>query len=745
MSCVVLDGIECVPRKVVGGYLLGKKYISFLILFISFPLFAQWPVVRSQSDWHSGAGLTDTTDQWGYRYFVGGGVNDATVPLMLLADPTSYDYTAWTPHVIDNSDEIGTFNWCVRPADIDGDGIIDIVANLEDTEAAMARVVWYRGPASGWTYTRSDIYTYTPISIVAGSFPADIDNDGDVDVVAADHSSLYWFENDGTGGGWTQHIIYSTTLDEYYAYYYDVADADGDGFLDVMVTEIEISYGVFSTNVYVYCTIYWNNGTAPDYFDSSVPGGYSLLHHFNYSVDALTGLADSTGNVWRAVFFDADPTDGLLDVSYEKSASYYDAFGLVYAAWDSVIVKTQSTPHNFVWQFGDGIDAYATNMGHDGLWNNDFDGDGDEDLVVAVADNDCASLFGCDNDGYFFLIQSDPGDVFSYHLIVYDPYSSYGDGAIMFDMDGDGMTDIVGTCDSLGYYRRTGTGYTDFVLYPIDNIPGTGYETHYASHWVYPYNMDRGICSGDADIDLIVVFDNQTEEGIIIYENQMFTYVTSGSLYSAILGIPLPADTCVACSVYWEGCEIPEYTIEVAGRVGESVSDCQSAGWGAISSDPYHDVPHGWRAGEIHTPVDTVWVQYFIRFTRSGGTVDLSPLIDSVWVKVFPIPCECEDIQAQWICPLPCFSFTSCSTQVMQVILWTDSTTIDTSQVYLTVNDGMSSYPLYEPTAYLSFTCLTPSCDSVFAEVSGIPWADASTITITLDSAYTSDGCLTIW
>ncbi len=704
-----------------------KRFLPLIVLLLFVcAVFGQWSVARSQDDWHSGAGLSDTTNQWLDRYASGSGINDAVTPLMLLADPSSYSYTNWVPHTIDNSPEIGTFNWCVRPADINGDGIVDIVANLSDTVSTTARIVWYEGPTTGWIYTRHDIHTYSAVTNVAGAYPADIDNDGAIDVVAGDNLGLYWFENDGTGGGWTQHTIYTTTESEYQGWYYDVGDADGDGWKDVLVTETE---GNALLGYYTYTTLYWNSGTGPDYFD----GTYTLLGSF--------GLGE--GQFWRAIFFDPDPTDGFLDVAYEKIS--YDILGLGFDQ-DSLIVKVQNPARTFTYVYSHVIDAASTSMGHDGLWGNDFDGDGDQDLVVAVADNNCATGGGCVTNGYFFLVQSDPGDVFSYHPIVDDVNSSYGDGAIMFDMDNDGMADIVGVCDSVGYYRRTGPLSTDFTLFPIDNIPGTDYTTHFASHWVYPYNMDRGICSGDADIDLLITFDNGVGDNELrIYENRMFSYVISGSLYSAILGIPLPTDTCVVCSLYWEGCRIPEYTVNVSGRIGSSLTDCQSASWSAPSSSPFHETSSGIELSSIHTPIDTLWVQYNILINRTGGTIDLSPLIDSVWVKIFPIPCECEDIQALWTCPTPCFSFSSCSTQVMQMLMWTDSTTIDTSRVYFTVNDGLSVYPLSEPSDSLHFVCLTPSCDSVFVEIWNIPWTDGTAVTISLDSAYTDDGCLTTW
>jgi len=698
---------------------MRKFSVLLLFGFIGFA-FAQWPVTRGQSDWHSGAGLIDTVDSWGFRYFSGGGINDATAPLMLLADPASYIYTAWIQHTIDNSAEIGTFNWCVRPALIDGDEIPDIVANLNDAgDAGTAYIVWYEGPPTGWAYTRHTIHTYSTTDLVGGAYPADIDNDGDIDVVAGTNTGLYWFENNGSGGGWAQHTIYPTVYDVYRAWYYDVGDADGDGWLDVMVTEVEED-GVLFIDYYTYCTIYWNNGAAPDYFDWSgpAPGGNTLV----------SSWGANEGQFWRAVFFDPDPADGFLDVAYERVA--YDAFG----DWDedSLIVKVQNPARTFTAVFHNRIDCAPDFLGnptggHDGLWNNDFDGDSEEDLVVAAYRP---------ANGFFYIVESDPGDIFTYHEIIIDPNASYMDGAIMFDMDNDGMQDVVGDFDSIAYFRRTGPGYTDFTLFEIDDLTGW-------SHWVYPYNLDRGECSGDADIDAIVTHD----DAVLIFENQMFSFETAGSLYSAILAIPLPNDTCVRCSIYWEGCQIPEYGMNISGRFGSSLADCQAAIWSAPAPDPFHVAPHGWLVGSIHTPIDTVWVQYWIDMSRVGAAIDLSPLVDSVWVSIIQIPCDCEEIEAEWICPVPCSSYVTCIDQVMQIILWTDSTTIDLDRIYFTVNDGVTPpYTVAGSSPNVSSMCLDPpDCDSVFVEIFGYIWSDGATVTISVDSGYTTDGCFTVF
>src|SRR5699024_3325379 len=124
----------------------------------------------------------------------------------------------------------------VVSADIDGDGDQDVVV----TTAAANKIVWYENTDGLGSFAQHmiDADTYGEKSL----YVADLDNDGDMDVVAAsdDGNNLVWYENtDGLGNFGQQQIISHNTNGEnpyfpktlVYA-----ADIDNDGDLDVVAS-----------------------------------------------------------------------------------------------------------------------------------------------------------------------------------------------------------------------------------------------------------------------------------------------------------------------------------------------------------------------------------------------------------------------------------------------------------------------------------------------------------------------------
>jgi len=657
-----------------------------ICLFLSGFVWAQYPIVRCQSDWHAGDGVAIAVDDWDAEYLFSSGMNYGSLPLVLLSDSAHTVYDNWVRMTVDTGTMIGTHNSCAYPADFNCDNIQDIIANVSDSTWDSGYVVWYEG-LGGCTYDWHILHTYERhtanwIAEYAASFPTDLDCDGHIDVVAHTPQGLYRFMNDSCATGWTQYSIFTPPgSEEYYASYIDIADADGNGFPDILIGE-----GMYREKI----VIYW---TFPTMW------GISFAREV---IDSATYL-----DIWRLQFLEVDSAEHLGVVFNNNT-------------WPDRIttILRQEPPYTYPHTFSE-VFSTAIIEHIDGLWASDYENDGDEDVI-----------FARNQAGNFYILENDGGSFTQRQIITVT--GIYGDGAMMSDIDGDGMKDILGTHTRVGFFRRLDMG-DNFWLYDIDGIPSS------SSHWIYPFNCDGEHCSGDMDIDLLLIYDDI----IAIYRNEMFQYEPIGSLLSSALAIPLPVDTCVVCSLFWDGCELPEYEVIVYGRCGKTAEQCTTSIFSPFTG-PYY-TSGGIEIDRFERPVDTLWTQYFILFIASPGPYGISPSIDSVWVKIHRIPCSCDSISAIWGCPCPGYSFVSCENQQAQLFLWTDSTAIDTSKIYLRVEDESGEHFLSSPSDSMVITSLSPICDSIMIEIIDFTWIDEDSISLMLDSAYTSDGCRIIW
>lgn len=152
----------------------------------------------------------------------------------------------WKKHLIEqDAPETRT----MRAADFDGDGDPDLLGTVRQARA----VVWYEnsGQSRSIVWKKHDIDDKSLCP--AHGNPADMDGDGDVDVVMAlgfyfmpesdnQHAShqskdnqIVWYENNGTPvkGHWKKHLIQANFDDAFEAI---AGDLDGDGDMDVAAT-----------------------------------------------------------------------------------------------------------------------------------------------------------------------------------------------------------------------------------------------------------------------------------------------------------------------------------------------------------------------------------------------------------------------------------------------------------------------------------------------------------------------------
>ncbi len=175
-----------------------------------------------------------------------------TASLSVPDDPTT---AAWPLTVLSAT----TNQEAVPTGDLDGDGDVDVHLGTS----------WLRQEADGSFTVQSGVALSgggVPDRVVLG----DLDRDGDLDVVIGVEfgQALVWGENDGDGGGWTEHPIAA----EFDYFSVGVADLDGDGDLDV-VGGAHMGSGEVS--------LYENDGTGLGWTQHTIDSGDSaqIDHH----------------------------------------------------------------------------------------------------------------------------------------------------------------------------------------------------------------------------------------------------------------------------------------------------------------------------------------------------------------------------------------------------------------------------------------------------------------------------------
>jgi hypothetical protein len=158
---------------------------------------------------------------------------DGDLDLLLGTKWLRNNGTSWSTHTLNSTSGLPDRN---RLADINGDGRLDAVVGFEAI-SAPGKLAWYEqgsSPTSAWK--EHVIGTVVgPMSLDV----ADMDGDGDLDIVVGEHNlsrperaRLLLFENlDGRGGTWVEHVIY--TGDEHHDGA-QLVDIDGDGDLDII-------------------------------------------------------------------------------------------------------------------------------------------------------------------------------------------------------------------------------------------------------------------------------------------------------------------------------------------------------------------------------------------------------------------------------------------------------------------------------------------------------------------------------
>ena len=119
----------------------------------------------------------------------------------------------------------------LEAADLDGDGDLDVLSALEGPDTG-SKVVWYRNEGDG-SFSAARVIS-EDVAGANDAHAADLDGDGDLDVVSASYfdNKIAWYENLGNGDFSEQLVL---TDEAEGATDVHAADLDGDGDLDVLI------------------------------------------------------------------------------------------------------------------------------------------------------------------------------------------------------------------------------------------------------------------------------------------------------------------------------------------------------------------------------------------------------------------------------------------------------------------------------------------------------------------------------
>jgi hypothetical protein len=252
------------------------------------------------------------------------------------------------------------------PVDIDGDGKIDIAA----MGAENYDLVWYRNEDGFGNFGPKRVINQNPIYYISAHF-ADLDNDGDVDLVYQSNNPSYlgWMENlDGLGNFGPENTI--EPLDGVYSFI--PVDVDNDGDLDLLCT-------------------------ASDTFTGEITWFENLDGQGSFGPENLLIQNDSEYSKILAADLD---NDGLLDV---LATDYVLNQGKIF--WHKNMGNGTIGPMQIIYQFN--WVSGGTNIVY--FEYADINTDGKKDIVFTWVDDNANSgtdwLENLDNSGNFGPLQ----------------------------------------------------------------------------------------------------------------------------------------------------------------------------------------------------------------------------------------------------------------------------------------------------------------------------------------------------
>jgi hypothetical protein len=283
----------------------------------------------------------------------------------------------------------------VFAVDLDGDLDKDVLLSAYlDASTNEYQLLWFENDGTG-TFTTEHIFETTTEAILRINY-ADVDNDGDMDVISGQEDSVLALYKNNGDGTFALPVIFSETGFNYLSSL-QVADMDGDGDIDVVAS-------------YISDEVIWHENV-------DGLGDLSVKHIIIEDMPSSTALyvADIDGDNDNDVLFASRSSD---DVGYFLNEDGQGTFGpkvitsempqnpnAIYSLdmdgdGDMDMITNSSDGQKFIWfpndgsaNFGDAVEITSLIARINHITSADIDGDGKLDLITSSYDDDKVAWF----------------------------------------------------------------------------------------------------------------------------------------------------------------------------------------------------------------------------------------------------------------------------------------------------------------------------------------------------------------
>jgi len=391
----------------------------------------------------------------------------------------------------------------VYASDFDGDGDMDVLSASFYSPSGKSNIVWYENDGSGSFDAKVIAISTTGVQNV---YVSDLDNDGDMDVLAAfscnwDTDMIAWYENDGSGSFAAQQVI---TISVYGAKSVYASDLDGDGDMDVLSASSHIFEGKIA-----WCE---NDGSGnfgeQKVITTSALGAVSVCAFDLDGDNDMDVLSASYGDN-KIAWYENDGSGSFGEQKIISNSARGEWRGCVYASdldgdGDMDVLSASIGNFKISWHENDGAGSFenhevtttpASIYGVKSVYASDLDSDGDMDVLSASEDDD--KIVWYENGG--------SGRFENQHVIT--TLADQGQSVYACDLDSDGDMDVLSASlndSKIAWYENDGFG--GFGYQKVISTSAFGAESVFATDI-------------DMDGDMDVLYASAWDHKIAWYDN----------------------------------------------------------------------------------------------------------------------------------------------------------------------------------------------------------------------------------